>query len=503
MAPTLLFRQILRSRQMVSLPVTYLNLNWQAIELEVAFMQQTPFCVELQIYANFWQCRIVKNKPDSKVTRFNQMKTLHGFPKLISHETFGDASSGYTLDDCCVFGAEVYVIRNDKRKLETLSWSTLRSADRYYAWTLNGFSNLDKESYVSPVFSAGGKKWELEAFPRGRRREGKHLSVYLHMVDSRSYFNFDFLRWFRKDDDGATFLHQGDIYAESMIIVRGRSDSNRYRSVKEANRHDNDKPEYDSAVGAESKEEQTWVFLRVGVERRQPLEDERFRVFLRVGAERKSTADANGKVRRFTEMKTEHGFAKLISLATFRDNANGYLVCDTCLFGAEVFVIQNTKRAMSCISMERSEYSSSPVSWKVHNFSKLNHRRILELFPRGDESHKGKLSIYLHMVDSTTSFGYNYVRDWWFGRDRISTRWPWDGGVLGEFTVRVIDQVHGAHRQRRIRQSSNSRNWSLEICQFMPLDDLTNQVNGFLLDDTLIVEVDYAVLFEVKTKLRG
>ncbi|KAK3020837.1 hypothetical protein RJ639_045519 [Escallonia herrerae] len=150
--------------------------------------------------------------------------------------------------------------------------------------------------------------------------------------------------------------------------------------------------------------------------------------------------DVNGKVRRFTEMKTQHGFAKLISLATFRDNANGYLVCDTCLFGAEVFVIQNTKRARSCISMEQSEYSSSPVSWKVHNFSKLNHGRILELFPRGDESHKGKLSIYLHVVDSTTSFGYNYVRDWWFGRDRISTRWPWDGGVLGEFTVRVIDQ---------------------------------------------------------------
>ncbi|KAK3020835.1 hypothetical protein RJ639_045517 [Escallonia herrerae] len=187
---------------------------------------------KLFVYNHIQEKYYTVQEPDSKVTRFNQMKTLHGFPKLISHGTFGDASSGYTLDDCCVFGAEVYVIRNDKRKLETLSWSILRSADRYYAWTLNGFSNLDKESYVSPVFSAGGKKWELEAFPRGRRREGKHLSVYLRIFFSRSYFNFDFLRWFRKDDDGATFLHQGDIYAESMIAVRGRSDSNRYRSVK-------------------------------------------------------------------------------------------------------------------------------------------------------------------------------------------------------------------------------------------------------------------------------
>ncbi|KAK3021046.1 hypothetical protein RJ639_047293 [Escallonia herrerae] len=94
--------------------------------------------------------------------------------------------------------------------------------------------------------------------------------------------------------------------------------------------------------------------------------------------------DVNGKVRRFTEMKTEHGFAKLISLATFRDNASGCLVCDTCLFGAEVFVIQNTKRAMTCISMEGSEYRSSPVSWKVHNFSKLNHRKyIRELSVKG------------------------------------------------------------------------------------------------------------------------
>ncbi|KAK3021047.1 hypothetical protein RJ639_047294 [Escallonia herrerae] len=100
-------------------------------------------------------------------------------------------------------------------------------------WEINVNFKLFVYNHIQEKYYTvqGGKKWEMEAFPRGRRREGKYLSVYLRMVDSRSYFNFDFLRWSRKDD-GATFSHKGDIYAESMIVVRGRPDSNRYQTKK-------------------------------------------------------------------------------------------------------------------------------------------------------------------------------------------------------------------------------------------------------------------------------
>lgn len=47
-------------------------------------------------------------------------------------------------------------------------------------------------------------------------------------------------------------------------------------------------------------------------------------------------ADANGTVRRFHELKREWGFSRLISLDTFKEASNGYLVDDSCIFGAEV-----------------------------------------------------------------------------------------------------------------------------------------------------------------------
>jgi hypothetical protein len=53
-------------------------------------------------------------------------------------------------------------------------------------------------------------------------------------------------------------------------------------------------------------------------------------------------ADANGKVRLFHAMNTEWGFPQFVSLTTFSDPFNGYLLEDSCVFGAEVFVIKCT-----------------------------------------------------------------------------------------------------------------------------------------------------------------
>ncbi|XP_059444066.1 BTB/POZ and MATH domain-containing protein 1-like isoform X3 [Corylus avellana] len=52
--------------------------------------------------------------------------------------------------------------------------------------------------------------------------------------------------------------------------------------------------------------------------------------------------DANGKVRLFHGMNTEWGFGQFLSLTTFSDSFNGYLLEDSCVFGAEVFVIKCT-----------------------------------------------------------------------------------------------------------------------------------------------------------------
>ncbi|KAH0678323.1 hypothetical protein KY284_019408 [Solanum tuberosum] len=44
--------------------------------------------------------------------RFRNIKNEWGFSKCISHKTFKDPSNGYLVNDKCVFGVDVYVIKN-------------------------------------------------------------------------------------------------------------------------------------------------------------------------------------------------------------------------------------------------------------------------------------------------------------------------------------------------------------------------------------------------------
>ena len=78
--------------------------------------------------------------------------------------------------------------------------------------------------------------------------------------------------------------------------------------------------------------------------------------------------DANGKVRRFHKMKTECGFAQLLPLNIFNDAANGYLIRDTCMFGAEVFVINYTGRGESLTLMKGLD---TTYTWTIQKFSSL------------------------------------------------------------------------------------------------------------------------------------
>lgn len=98
---------------------------------------------------------------EGKVAHFDQQKTENGFPKLISLAIFNDASNGCLVDDSCVIGAEVVVIKTNstfRRKVETLS-TIRRMGGGFIYWKVPNFSKLNQECYHSPVFCASGKKW--------------------------------------------------------------------------------------------------------------------------------------------------------------------------------------------------------------------------------------------------------------------------------------------------------------------------------------------------------
>ncbi|KAI5349108.1 hypothetical protein L3X38_001995 [Prunus dulcis] len=65
-------------------------------------------------------------------------------------------------------------------------------------------------------------------------------------------------------------------------------------------------------------------------------------------------------------------FDQFIPLESFADASNGYLIDDTCVFGAEVFASEGRIIGKGeCISMINNPVMYKHV-WKVDNFSKLD-----------------------------------------------------------------------------------------------------------------------------------
>jgi hypothetical protein len=82
------------------------------------------------------------------------------------------------------------------------------------------------------------------------------------------------------------------------------------------------------------------------------------------------TVDGDGTVRKFHEMKTEWGFEQLISLEALFDSSQGYLIEDSCVFGAEVFVIGHSGKWESLSLVKDPPHAS--ITFKLEKFSTLD-----------------------------------------------------------------------------------------------------------------------------------
>ncbi|KAE9447102.1 hypothetical protein C3L33_21005, partial [Rhododendron williamsianum] len=91
------------------------------------------------------------------VRRFHRTKTEWGFDQFLPLDTFNDASNGYLHDDCCVFGAEVFVIHQSS-KGECLA-TVRHPVHNTYSWKVNKFSAIDKDRLTSQVFRVGQHNW--------------------------------------------------------------------------------------------------------------------------------------------------------------------------------------------------------------------------------------------------------------------------------------------------------------------------------------------------------
>ncbi|XP_037495312.1 uncharacterized protein LOC105631610 [Jatropha curcas] len=141
---------------------------------------------------------------DGKVKRYHSLKTEHGFDQLLPLATFNDSSNGYLVDDCCVFGVAVHVLKFAASKRE--KFKIIEEPENgTYTWYIYNFSKLEPKENISRVFTVAGYNWNLSLYPKGVLTEwGRSLSLYLKL------------------DPGSIGSPQKQVYVECKLLARDR-----------------------------------------------------------------------------------------------------------------------------------------------------------------------------------------------------------------------------------------------------------------------------------------
>ncbi|KAJ4721570.1 Ubiquitin carboxyl-terminal hydrolase 12 [Melia azedarach] len=194
--------------------------------------------------------------------------------------------------------------------------------------------------------------------------------------------------------------------------------------------------------------------------------------------------DALEKEKCFHEKKLQWGFDQFFHLKQFNDTCNGYLVDDTCVIGAEVFVTKETSSGKGqCFSMITDGRSFKHV-WKIENFSKVKEKsydsEVFEaggqkwkiiLYPKGNTPGVDRLSLFLALAEITPA-----------------------SNVFAEYTMRILDQVNAKHTtfktKHSFRASSPSWGWSY----FVSSSGFYDPASGCLVKDVCFVEAEVTVL---------
>ncbi|XP_040373543.1 uncharacterized protein LOC112196141 isoform X3 [Rosa chinensis] len=181
------------------------------------------------------------------------------------------------------------------------------------------------------------------------------------------------------------------------------------------------------------------------------------------------------------------GFDKLIPLEDFTDVSNGFLVDDTCVFGAEVFVCKERRTGKGECLARMKEASVCKHVWKVEKFSSLgaefydsepftagDYNWKIKLYPDGCGEGKGShLSLFLELASPITL--------------------PPGSGLFVEYRFRILDQIH--HQQHPssgkdwFRGSTPAWGW----LQFIEQETFRQADKGFLKNDACIVEAEVTV----------
>ncbi|GER25742.1 TRAF-like family protein [Striga asiatica] len=191
--------------------------------------------------------------------------------------------------------------------------------------------------------------------------------------------------------------------------------------------------------------------------------------------------------RRFHKMKPECGFDKFLPLATFKDPANGYLVDDSCVFGAEVYVcLEKLTGKGESLSMVKDPIIYKNT-WRIGSFSGLSEECVdskpfiaadrkwkIQIYPRGKGSGVDNyISLYLTLAEPQNLLPACKI--------------------YAEFTLRILDQVNRNHYFGTANYWFSSSNSTCGWPRFVSRSYFNMLSSGLVLKDVCIVEAEIKV----------
>ncbi|CAM0957607.1 unnamed protein product [Alopecurus aequalis] len=119
---------------------------------------------------------------------FQSTSTTSGTSCMIPLATLKEKSSGFLVNNCCIFGVEFLrvVVPKGNDVSETLFVQKINkicSGPEVYNWNIDDFFVL-KNGSTSPEFELCGQKWFITIHPSGSDKNGNYLSLYLRMKAS-------------------------------------------------------------------------------------------------------------------------------------------------------------------------------------------------------------------------------------------------------------------------------------------------------------------------------
>ncbi|VVA37122.1 Hypothetical predicted protein [Prunus dulcis] len=182
------------------------------------------------------------------------------------------------------------------------------------------------------------------------------------------------------------------------------------------------------------------------------------------------------------------GFDRVIPLKAFSVASNGYLIDDTCVFGAEVFVCKERRAGKAeCLSRIKKAFMNKHC-WKIESFSTFKSQRLqselftaggqkwkIELYPKGDDHGENThVSVYLRIANP----------------EKLSP----GSQLLVEYTLRIVNQLDGKDKSRKSNHSwfsASSPCWGWPC--FIKWDSFKMLDNGYLVKNTCLVEAEVTV----------